>query len=195
LVRAAFVSATKAVSFKFKKYKNMPQVINVVLFGIGNTGSALINKVVKSSRNAQPNTTQLRFPVITNSTVAFFEKEGADYAWEANFIQFAIPFKLDDVIEYVLDNDLQNLIAVDATPSAALAAEYAGLLRTGFSIVSINESLPFLPDSFEKGIKFLADSRGLAHRFIRTGFQDKEAAADAIHAAILEVAGKIKEVA
>jgi len=173
----------------------MAQVINVVLFGIGNAGSALINKVVKKSKNAQPDAAQLRFPVITNSTVAFFEKEGADYAWEANFIQFAIPFKLDDVLEYVIDNDLQNLIAVDATPSAALVAEYPGLLRTGFSIVSINESLPFLPDSFEKGIKFLADSRGLAHRFIRTGFQDKEAAADALYAAILEVAGKVKELA
>jgi len=171
----------------------MAQVINVVLFGIGNAGSALINKVVKKSKNAQPDATQLRFPVITNSTVAFFEKEGADYAWEANFIQFAIPFKLDDVLEYVIDNDLQNLIAVDATPSAALAAEYPGLLRTGFSIVSINESLPFLPDSFEKGIKFMAEGRGLAYKFIRTGFQDKEAAADALYAAILEVAVKVKE--
>lgn len=174
----------------------MAQIINIVLFGIGNTGSALINKVVKGSKEALPvNKPQLRFPVITNSTVAFFEQDGADYAWEANFIQFAIPFKLDDVIEYVLDNNLQNLIAVDATPSAALAAEYSGLIRSGFSIVSINESLPFLPDSFEKGIKFLADTRGLAHRFINVTNGNKDAAATALYNAIIEVAATQKEVA
>ena len=169
----------------------MSQIINIVLFGIGNTGSALINKVVKGSK-ALPakNTPELRFPVITNSSVAFFEKEGADYAWEANFIQFAIPFKLHDVIEYAVYNDLQNLIAVDATPSAALAAEYPELIKNGFSIVSINESLPFLPDSFEKGIKFLSDSRGLAHKFINPVTGDKEAAANALYDGIIEVAAK-----
>lgn len=172
----------------------MPQIINIVLFGIGNTGSALINKVVKASKiTPDKNKPEIRFPVITNSTVAFFEKEGADYAWEANFIQFAIPFKLDDVIEYAVYNNLQNLIAVDATPSAALAAEYPELIKNGFSIVSINESLPFLPDSFEKGIKFLTDGRGLAYKFIDPITGDKEAAANALYSGITEVAGKIKE--
>lgn len=167
----------------------MAQIINIVLFGIGNTGSALINKVAKASKNApDKNKPELRFPVITNSSVAFFEKEGADYAWEANFIQFAIPFKLEDVIEYAVYNSLQNLIAVDATPSAALAAEYTELIKNGFSIVSINESLPFLPESFEKGIKFLADGRGLAHKFINPITGDKEAAANALYDGIFDVA-------
>lgn len=174
----------------------MPNIVNIVLFGIGNTGSALINKVVKSSTHAPAkNAPELRFPVITNSTVAFFEKEGAGYAWEANFITFAIPFKLDDIIEYAVYNDLQNLIAVDATPSAALAAEYPELIKNGFSIVSINESLPFLPESFEKGIKFLADGRGLTHKFINPVAGDKEAAANALYNGIIEVAEKQRTLA
>jgi hypothetical protein len=173
----------------------MSQIINVVLFGIGNTGSALINKVVKGSKNASAkDTPQLRFPIITNSSVAFFEKEGADFSWEANFIQFAIPFKLEDVIEYAVYNDLENLIAVDATPSAALAAEYPELIKNGFNIVSINESLPFLPDSFENGIKFLSDSRGLTHKFIKPITGDKEAAATALYDGIVEVAAKQRDV-
>jgi len=174
----------------------MSQIINIVLFGIGNTGSALINKVVKG-RKVLPakNAPELRFPVITNSSVAFFEKEGADYAWEANFIKFAIPFKLDDVIEYAVYNDLQNLIAVDATPSAALAAEYPVLIKNGFSIVSINESLPFLPDSFEKGIKFLSESRGLGYKFIDPITGDKEVAANALYEGIIEIAAKQRDLA
>jgi homoserine dehydrogenase len=174
----------------------MPHIINIVLFGIGNTGSALINKVVKASKIAPDKSKpELRFPVITNSSVAFFEKEGADYSWEANFIQFAIPFKLEDVIEYAVYNNLQNLIAVDASPSAALAAEYPELIKNGFSIVSINESLPFLPESFEKGIKFLADGRNLTHKFVLPVTGDKEAAANALYAAIIEVAEKQKALA
>ena len=173
----------------------MPQIINIVLFGIGNTGSALINKVVKGSKNTAPNTPEFRFPVITNSTVAFFEQEGVDYAWEANFIQFAIPFKLSDVLEYAVYNNLQNLIVADATPSAALAAEYPDFIKSGFSIVSINESLPFLPDSFEKGIKFLADSRGLSHKFINPITGNKEAAANALYDGIIEVASKQRDLA
>jgi len=173
----------------------MPQIINIVLFGIGNTGSALINKVVKNSKAPVANEPQFRFPVITNSTVAFFEQEGVDYAWEANFIQFAIPFKLSDVLEYVVYNGLQNLIVVDATPSAALATEYPDFIKSGFSIVSINETLPFLPDSFEKGIKFLADSRGLTHRFINSVAGDANAAADALYNAITQVAQHQKAIA
>ncbi|WP_116786920.1 hypothetical protein [Flavobacterium psychrotrophum] len=171
----------------------MAHKINIVLFGIGNAGSALINKVTKDRDNLVQNIPDIRFPVITNSNVAFFEKDEDGYAWEANFIRFAIPFKIDDVVEYVLEHDLHNLIAVDATPSAALAAEYPDLVRTGFSIVSINESLQYLPENFEKGINFLTATRGLGYKFINSVPGDATAAGDALYKGVLEVAGKIKE--
>lgn len=173
----------------------MAQIINIVLFGIGNAGSALINKVTKERDNYRDAAPDIRFPVITNSNVAFFEKDADGYAWEANFIRFAIPFKMDDVIEYVIEHDLDNLIAVDATPSAALAAEYPDLVRTGFSIVSINESLQYLPESFEKAINFLTGTRGLGYKFINTVPGDALSAGDALYKGVLEVAGKIKETA
>jgi homoserine dehydrogenase len=173
----------------------MAHVINIVLFGIGNAGSALINKVTKERETYSALADNIRFPVITNSNVAFFEKDGDGFAWEANFIRFAIPFKIDDVMEYVLEHDLQNLIAVDATPSAALAAEYTSLVRTGFSVVSINESLQYLPESFEKGINFLTATRGLSYKFIDPLPGNALAAGDALYQGVLEVAGKIKEVA
>lgn len=173
----------------------MEHTINIILFGIGNAGSALINKVTKDRDNLVQNIPDIRFPVITNSSVAFFEKEEDGYAWEANFIRFAIPFKIDDVIEYVLEHDLHNLIAVDATPSADLATEYPDLIRTGFSIVSINESLQYLPESFEKGINFLTATRGLGYKFINSVPGDALAAGDALYKGVLEVAGKVKEAA
>jgi homoserine dehydrogenase len=171
----------------------MARKINIVLFGIGNAGSALINKVV-DQREALLDEKHLdvRFPVITNSSVAFFEKDGDGYAWEANFVRFAIPFKMDDVVEYALEHDLENLIAVDATPSAELAAQYPDLVRMGFSIVSINESLQYMTDNFEKAIKFLTESRGLDYRFIGSVPGDAPAAGDALFNGVVEIAEKIK---
>ncbi|HYD91098.1 MAG TPA: hypothetical protein VEA37_06360, partial [Flavobacterium sp.] len=128
-------------------------------------------------------------------TVAFFEKEGAGYSWEANFIQFAMPFKLEDVLYYLAESNLENLVAVDATASAALAVEYPDLIKSGFNIVSINDSLQYLPQGFGKGVKFLAEGRGLLYTEVAPKKAGKEAAANALYEAILEVAGNKKEVA
>jgi aspartokinase/homoserine dehydrogenase 1 len=114
--------------------------INIVLFGIGNVGSTLINQVLESQKFfLEKRNIDLRFPIITNSTVAFFEKEGARNRWEANFEQAAIPFKMDDIIEYVEEHDLENLIAVDATASAEIVKSYLPLIQNGFHIVAANK--------------------------------------------------------
>ncbi|MGV3460416.1 MAG: hypothetical protein ACO1N9_08185 [Flavobacterium sp.] len=117
----------------------MTQKINIVLFGIGKAGSALINKFSKNRKDLLLDSKlDFRFPVITNSTVAFYEKEGGTYSWEANFIQFGVPFRMEDVYDYIYANDLENLVAVDATASEALISEYPRLLHNGFTIVSSN---------------------------------------------------------
>lgn len=171
----------------------MAKKINIVLFGIGNVGSALINKVLKESDLLLKNEkTDLRLPVITNSTVAFFEKTGLGYQWEADFIQFAIPFKLEDIIYYLAENNFDNVIIADATPSAALAAEYPDLIKSGFSIISVNESIEYLPANFQNGIKFLAETREVAFKYIKLKENNKHVAASALYSAILEIAGNKK---
>jgi homoserine dehydrogenase len=75
--------------------------VNIILFGIGNVGSALINQVLESQQFFQEKRDiDLRFPIITNSSLAFFEKEGVKNVWEANFERLAIPFSIEDVIEF-----------------------------------------------------------------------------------------------
>ena len=69
--------------------------INIVLFGIGNVGSTLVNQVIESQKFfLEKRNIDLRFPIITNSALAFFEKEGVKNQWEANFPQSAIPFRI-----------------------------------------------------------------------------------------------------
>jgi homoserine dehydrogenase len=128
--------------------------INVILFGIGNVGSALINQVIESQQFFQEKRNiDLRFPIITNSTLAFFEKEGVKNVWEANFDQLAIPFTIADIIEFAKNQELENVIVVDATASSELVKHYIPLIQNGFDIVAVNQNANILHIDFYKEIR------------------------------------------
>ena len=128
--------------------------INIILFGIGNVGSTLLNQVIESQEFfLKTRNIELRFPVITNSTLAFFEKDGLKNNWEANFAQSAIPFRVDDIIEYVQSQQLENLIAVDATASENLVKDYISLIQNGFNIVAANKKANTLHQDFYKELR------------------------------------------
>lgn len=131
-----------------------PIKINIVLFGIGNVGSTLINQVIESQKFFLENKNiELRFPIITNSTLAFFENEEEINSWEANFSELAIPFKIEDLIEYTKRQGFENLIAVDATASSQLVKSYSILIENDFHIVSANKIANTLSFDFYKAIR------------------------------------------
>lgn len=128
--------------------------INVILFGIGNVGSTLINQVLECQQFfLEKRNVDLRFPVITNSTVAFFEKAGVKNQWEANFQKAAFPYSVEDIVNYVQTNSLENLIAVDATASEDLIKYYVPLIQNGFSIVAANKKANTLHNDFYKELR------------------------------------------
>lgn len=128
--------------------------INIILFGIGNVGSTLINQVIESQKFFhEKRNIDLRFPVITNSSRAFFEKEGLKNQWEANFEQAAIPFKIEDIISYVKEKNLENVIAVDATASLEIIENYIPLVQNGFDIVAANKKANTLAFDFYKKLR------------------------------------------
>ncbi|UPQ77848.1 aspartate kinase [Flavobacterium azooxidireducens] len=128
--------------------------INVILFGIGNVGSTLINQVLESQQFfLEKRNIDLRFPIITNSTVAFFEKDGIKNQWESNFQSTAFPYSIEDIVDYVQTNNLENLIAVDATASEELIKFYIPLIQNGFSIVAANKKANTLHSDFYKELR------------------------------------------
>ena len=128
--------------------------INIVLFGIGNVGSTLVNQVIESQKFfLEKRNIDLRFPIITNSTLAFFEKEGLKNQWEANFAQSAIPFRIEDIIEYAQEQQLENLIAVDATTSSEILKNYIPLIQNGFDIVAANKKANTIHFDFYKELR------------------------------------------
>lgn len=167
----------------------MTKKINIVLFGIGNAGSAFINKISKERKALiLDSKLDFRFPVITNSTVAFYEKEGGTFSWEANFIQFAVPFRIEDIYDYIYHNSLENLIAVDATASQEFVREYANLVRNGFNIVSVNSALQKLHPEFEAQLRLMSHRYGAECRFPEPKEKGTTALADAIYNAVLDIA-------
>lgn len=128
--------------------------INIILFGIGNVGSTLINQIIESQKFfLEKRNIDLRFPIITNSSLAFFEKDGLKNQWEANFAQSAIPFRVEDIIEYVQEQQLENLIAVDATASSDIVKSYIPLIQNGFNIVAANKKANTLHNEFYQEIR------------------------------------------
>ncbi|WPO80565.1 aspartate kinase [Flavobacterium sp. KACC 22761] len=128
--------------------------INIILFGIGNIGSTLINQIIESQEFfLQSKNVDFHFPIITNSTVAFFEKEGVGYAWETNFRELAVPFRVEDIVEFAKENEFENLIAVDATASDELISHYNTLIENGFNIVAVNKKANTLPIDLYKQLR------------------------------------------
>ncbi|OWP85144.1 aspartate kinase [Flavobacterium davisii] len=128
--------------------------VNVILFGIGNVGSTLIQQILESQQFfLEQRNIDLRVPVITNSTVAFYEKEGVRNQWEADFSSNAVPFHLDSIFDYVIENELENLIVVDATASSDIIKHYIPLVQNGFHIVSANKKANTIHFDFYKELR------------------------------------------
>lgn len=128
--------------------------INIVLFGIGNIGSTLINQVIESQcLFLEKRNIELRFPVICNSTLAFFEDEKIKNNWNVNFEQSAIPYTIDDIIQFTKEQQLENLIAVDATASQEIVKYYIPLIQNGFHLVAANKKANTLHTSFYKELR------------------------------------------
>lgn len=145
--------------------------INIVLFGIDEVGSALIKQVIKSQKFLlEERNIDLRFPIITNATLAFFEKQDSKNQWEYNSIHPVIPFRIEDLIEYAYEKELENLIAVDATSNHDFTKNYKLLSQNGIDILTAGKT-PIT---------------------IRENQGGNQIAARGILTQILEIAGKIK---
>ncbi|GGA83822.1 aspartokinase [Flavobacterium palustre] len=137
------------------KRENMSATrVNVILFGVGNIGSELLSQVIESQRFfLEKRNIDLRFPIITNSTIAFFEEEGMKNKWEADFTKWAVPYQFQDILDYVRKKKLDNLIAVDATASSEIIKNYIPLIQNGFNIVAANKKANTLHIDFYKELR------------------------------------------
>ena len=128
--------------------------INIVLFGTGNVGSTVINQVLAArGKLQQEENLQLNIPVIANSTTAFFEKQTVKPSWETNFSASGFPYKISEVIDYVKQQEYENLVAIDATASESFVDHYKLLIEEGFHVVAANKVANTLSSEFYEDLR------------------------------------------
>ena len=113
--------------------------LNIILFGTGNVGSQLINQILEARQHFKKEDLELNIPVIVNSKVAFFRHPNQHSSWETDIRTFGFPYKLEDIIDHVKEQQYENLIAVDATASEDFVDNYLHLIRNGFHMVAANK--------------------------------------------------------
>lgn len=124
------------------------KTINIILFGVGKVGSTLIQQILESRAHFEKSGYRLRIPVITNSSTAFFAKEGVVASWQSDIDSIGVPYKIEDIIAWTQRKELDNLVAVDATASDTFVEHYPLLVEEGFHLVAANKVANTLSQEF-----------------------------------------------
>ncbi len=129
--------------------------INIVLFGIGNVGSSLVNQIIeKHSFFIDKKNINIQIPIIANSKKALFCKNGLSKSEIDSFENTSNKYKIQDVLNFVKNNELENLIAIDATASEDFIKNYISLIQSGFHIVAANKKANTLSQDFYQDLRF-----------------------------------------
>ncbi|MGV8993060.1 MAG: aspartate kinase [Flavobacterium sp.] len=125
------------------------QTINIVLFGKGNVGTTLINQILESqtffenSRNIK-----IQFAVIANSQKALFLRKELPSNWQELFDNASDQYEFQDILDFCNQQELDNLVAIDATASTDIVAQYELLVKSGFHIIAANKTANTLSQEF-----------------------------------------------
>ncbi len=128
------------------------KTINLVIFGLGNVGNTLINQLFEVN-NKWTQYLNLTIPIISNSNKALFNLNGVSSNWKNEFDINSIHYSMEDILNYVNENKLKNLIALDLTASYSLTKNYIPLVEAGFHIISANKIANTLSQNFYKELR------------------------------------------
>lgn len=113
--------------------------VNLVIFGIGNVGSTLIQQLLEFKEELKlQQDIEIKIPIICNSTKVLFTDTIQDN-FEEDFQENSKAYQFTDILDFVAFHNLENTIAIDATASKSFAAQYLSLIENDFHIVSANK--------------------------------------------------------
>jgi len=113
--------------------------INLAIFGHGNVGGILIDQIL-SERDEISNRREVELNIfaIANSSKLLLNSAGVSLNWRQQQQQ-SKPYTIDKVMDFVRENSLKNLIAIDNTASSDFVENYVQLIENGFHLVSSNK--------------------------------------------------------
>lgn len=170
----------------------MPYTINIVLLGIGNVGSSLINKAIRQRKKLlKQQDINIRFSVIAGSQAAFFDKGFTKYSWETNLTDFPIPYDFEKLMRYAAGINPGNTIIIDTTSSSTLPLHYAGFLQQGFSVITVNKFARQQPSGFSEELILQCLCNNVQYSEPVFAEDDKETAVIKLLDAVAEYCGNV----
>ncbi len=114
--------------------------VNLVIFGHGLVGGALITQILKEKKDfLNRKSLKLNIVGVANSTTVLLKKDGVQENWKELKVAEGIPCSIEKIITFVKEHKLENLIAIDNTADATFVSNYETLVANGFHLVSSNK--------------------------------------------------------
>jgi homoserine dehydrogenase len=132
--------------------------INIILFGNGNVGSALVDQIIeKHGFFLDKKNIDLQFTIIANSKKALLNKNGLSKLEIDSFDKTSRNYNFQEILDFVKNNELENPIAIDATASEEFVKNYIPLIQSGFHVVAANKKANTLSQDFYQELRFNLD--------------------------------------
>ncbi len=114
--------------------------INLVIFGHGLVGGALITQILKKQESLLDRRDLIvKIIAVTNTTKVLLAPEGVDENWQSSKKAVSTKDSVQSILDYVKNHDFDNLIAIDNTADDAVVYAYNKLVEAGFHLVSSNK--------------------------------------------------------
>ncbi|WP_299244302.1 bifunctional aspartate kinase/homoserine dehydrogenase I [uncultured Aquimarina sp.] len=127
--------------------------INIAVFGHGLVGGTLIDQILESAKKIEKRKKiDLNIFAIANSKKILLNKNGVDANWQSDIKQGS-SYRIDDLIKFVDEYHLENLIVIDNTASEEFVGNYITLVENGFDLVSSNKVANTLSFDFYKKLR------------------------------------------
>ncbi|QQY82445.1 bifunctional aspartate kinase/homoserine dehydrogenase I [Tamlana sp. s12] len=144
----------KAVNVIHGEVFGISKKINIVIFGHGGVGGALINQILKSKDDIEKRKgINLNMFAIANSKKQLLSKNGVELTWEDDIKTTTNESSIADIIAFAKKHHLENLIAVDNTASQKFYENYVPLIEAGFDLVSSNKVANTVSHDFYKALR------------------------------------------
>ena len=132
----------------------MSTTINILVFGIGNVGSTLINQIIENHTFFKEKfNVNLKIPILANSKKVLFTNYNLSQDWENDFQALSQNYTIADIFNYVKQNQLENIIAVDVTANEKIVQNYIPFVQNNFNIVAANKKANTLHLDFYKELR------------------------------------------
>lgn len=128
--------------------------INIAIFGHGNVGRHLVDQIISSKEEiSRRRDLDLNIFAIANSKTVLIQQKGIKENWLDEKQKLGQTYKVDEVILFAKNNNLQNLILVDNTADADFVQNYPTFVENGFHLVSSNKIANTLDLKFYQGLR------------------------------------------